>query len=159
MKTKISFILLFFALLSFQVEAAEKIVHKIILHNQSPIADEIIRDVFIIKEGEPFNQERVEKGLEGLKAWGRFSLVQLKKNSDSKGVVLDLTLKGGLVISNINIFGNFPLLSRRVQATVLFRVGDLYDPQIISEQVERIRLLFEGEGYLGTTVSVREKIN
>lgn len=135
----------------------EPVIHQIVVDPGPTVSAETVRQVLPFKEGDLFDQGRLDQALTYLKQWGRFETVNVEKKVEKEGVVLIFHLQAGLVISRIHLKGHYPFLTRRIMTVINLHVGEIYHPETVQEQTGRIVRFFEGQGYAGTQVFVEEK--
>ncbi|MBI4224647.1 MAG: hypothetical protein HY609_06895, partial [Deltaproteobacteria bacterium] len=63
-------------------------------------------------------------------------------------------LAQGPIVGNINIAGHYPYVETRIRKRITLRVGDLFDPENIEDQKERIIRFFDRLGFYNTQVRV-----
>ncbi|MDO8461942.1 MAG: outer membrane protein assembly factor BamA [Deltaproteobacteria bacterium] len=157
MNKKVFFFICALLVFSSRSQGAETLVHSITLRNHTAVSDETIRSILPLKEGETWDEEKFKQAIAYLKQWGRFRKVEAEKKISQLGVDLVFNLDDGWIISNIDVRGHYPFLSRRIRAVISLRVGTSYREGMAEEQIERIEHFFEGQGYEGTKVFVEEK--
>ncbi|MGA1864395.1 MAG: outer membrane protein assembly factor BamA [bacterium] len=52
-----------------------------------------------------------------------------------------------LIISDINIIGNFPIFEKELQRVINIRIGEEYNPDVVSEVAKKIEKIYQDEGY------------
>ena len=57
-----------------------------------------------------------------------------------------------LIISSINILGNFPVFEKELQRVINIRIGEEYRSDIVMEVVKKIEKIYQDEGYDGVRV-------
>lgn len=139
-------------------QAATRIA-SISVENISHVPIGQILEVLPVKKGDTYDAQKIDQAISYLKKWGRFSLVDLKINKTNQGVELLFIVKEGLMISGLNIYGNYPYLSTRLRRILTVHTSDLYDEERAREQSAKLESFYERKGYEGTKVSLTPKIN
>lgn len=145
-----------FLLLNTPLKAAGERIGHVTIQNGTHVSNDLIASVLTIKEGDTFNEDKLNTSLVFLKKWGRFKQVTHQLRRHGGRVDIEISLKEVPIIVKIDIRGHYPFMKRRVKAPITIRVGDPYDPVSVAEQSGRIEHFFEGEGYLGTHVTVEQ---
>ncbi|MGA1842140.1 MAG: outer membrane protein assembly factor BamA, partial [bacterium] len=52
-----------------------------------------------------------------------------------------------LIISGINILGNFPIFEKELQRVINIRIGEEYYPDVVKEVAKKIEKIYQDEGY------------
>ncbi len=123
------------------------------------ISETEIRNVLLLQEGDPFDPQKLDQGVSYLKKWGRFSSIHVEKKETPGGVQLTFILKEGLLINNIYIKGTYPFLTNKIQRTLTIHTGELFKPDLMEEQIQKIRNFYERHGYWETQISLIQQIN
>ena len=139
--------------------AASDLVAQIRIINGGKKLEQQIRQVVLLKEGQPYSEEDLQETMQLIKQWGRFERYQVFKEHRENGWYITFDLLPGLIINRISFRGQFPYLTSRIARNVGLRVGEVYQRESIIDEVKKVRRFFEREGYFATTVKVKEDIN
>lgn len=123
------------------------------------ISEAEIRNVILLQEGDPFDSVKLDQAISYLKKWGRFPSVTVEKKETKEGVHLTFFLKEGLLINNIFIRGSYPFLTNRIQRILTIHPGELFNPDLMEEQIKKIRNFYERNGYWETQITFIPSIN
>lgn len=155
---KKNFFLLLLTISASTAYATTRVV-SISIENGSHIPIKQIREVLPVKTGDIYDPQKTDQAISYLKKWGRFSLVDSKTTKTTQGVELLFIVKEGLMISGLNIYGNYPYLSTHLRRILTLHTSDLYDEERAREQSAKLESFYERKGYEGTKVSLTPKIN
>ena len=127
--------------------------------NATRVPTERIQNVLGLKEGQIITEEEIEKAMSYLRKWSRFEKIEVQKDYQKGGLVLQITLEDSLLITNIDIQGHFPYLASRIRNVIGMRVGQIYHRDALIEEVKKVRRFFEREGYFDNYVRVDATFN
>lgn len=105
--------------------------------------------------GDIYDPKRVELGIHYLKQWGIFEKVEVQTKETIEGMVIQIHLQEGPVISEIDIRGNYPYITTKIRKRLTLQVGEILQPQKLEEQKKRIKKFYERKGYFNTQVFVK----
>ena len=129
------------------------------IENGTLAPTEQILQVLPLREGDPFDQAKLEQAISTLKKWGRFQVIDYEKKAVPDGIRLRFILRDGFLVSGIDIYGGYPYLSARLRRMITVHSGDLYDPPKALEQEERLAVFYERKGFEGTSVRLTPVLN
>ena len=156
MKQKIFiFLLVLMSFLSSAHAASEKIA-QIRISGLSRIGEDTVRHVLPFQEGDPFRVQKVDEAITALRRWGAFDAIQVDIDSTPEGKLLHFRLDEATVILLIEIQGNYPFVENRIRKYFTLKAGDIYTPQSVKAQVDRIKTFYEQQGYINTEVEILE---
>ena len=115
---------------------------------------QLARDLIVIKEGEPFLPDSLEKSIEELKLSKRFQEIHVDSRQEERGIALLFNLKPFQLIKDIRIYGEFPLFEREILRTMTIHVGDIHIHEELSKQGTLIAEVFKGEGFVEPKITV-----
>ncbi|MBI4367421.1 MAG: BamA/TamA family outer membrane protein [Deltaproteobacteria bacterium] len=113
-----------------------------------------VRTVLPITEGAPYSPEAIAATERILNQWGRFDTVIVRPAPHREGIDVDIELVESQLIGEIKIRGNYPFIQNKIRRQLTMRPGDRYDPGRIAEQIDRIKNLYDREGFHNTAVEV-----
>jgi len=119
--------------------------------------EKAVRDIIDISPGDSFSLERVDIAVERLRKWGIFDAIDVYPSASPEGIVLVFNLEEATVVASIDITGNYPYIETKVRKYFTLHAGDIYTPDSVQEQVDRIKEFYLRQGYVGTEVYVEEE--
>ena len=123
-----------------------------------PSVDEVLlKEVTHLEVGQPFNEEKLEYAKQNLRKWGIFKTVEAEIRTTPKGVMIQFKLEAGSTIRDVVIRGNYPFLETKIKRAVILHSGDLYYPEKVPEQIDRLLQFYEKQGYFNSTVFIEEE--
>lgn len=150
--------ILFFSLASLSAYAELQIA-SIEIENGSRLSLDEIRQVLPIHEGDPYDPAKIDQTRSYLKKWGRFSDIDIRTQRSPQGMIVRIAVKEGLMISGLDIYGNYPYLSTRLRRILTVHTGELYETEKAQEQSKKLAAFYERRGYEGTQVNLTPRIN
>ncbi len=133
-----------------------EIIRFIEIHHQVRERLGDIQAVIRMKEGDVFSQEKVENAIYDLRKWNVFKNVEVLIKHEADGVSLVFELEDAYLIKDVELHGNYPLLENKIRRALFFTTGDVYNPEKIPEQINRLLSFYEKEGYKDTSVLIEE---
>ncbi|MFO1518114.1 MAG: outer membrane protein assembly factor BamA [bacterium] len=133
-----------------------EILRSIEIQNQLASRRPDVLAIIRMKVGEPFDRDKMENSIYDLRKWGVFKNVEVIVKHEGNDVSLIYQLEDAYLIKDIEIHGNYPLLEKRVRRAIFFSLGDVYNPEKIPEQIERLIEFYEKEGRKDTSVFIEE---
>jgi outer membrane protein insertion porin family len=115
---------------------------------------QLARDLIVLKEGEPFSPDSLERSIEALKLSKRFGEIHVDSRQEERGIALLFSLKPFQLIKDIRIYGEFPLFEREILRAMTILVGDIYTNEELSKQGTLIAEVFKREGFIEPKVTV-----
>ncbi len=129
------------------------------LQNRYFVNEEQVKKVIPIQEGDVYDPVKVEQTLSYLKKWGRFSRIDLEKRTEKGGVAVLITLQQGLLLSNIDIKGTYPFLENRLRRTLSIHPGEIYLPEEMPSQIDKLRNFYDRRGFQDTRIELDTHVN
>jgi outer membrane protein insertion porin family len=145
-----------FYLLSPSPAYADEIIKSIEIQNQILERRPDILALIRMKEGDPFNRDKMENAIYDLRKWGVFKNVEAIVKHEGNSVSLIFQLEDAYILKDIEIHGNFPLLEKKVKRAIFFSTGDVFNEEKIPEQIGRMISFYEKEGYKDTVVFIEQ---
>jgi len=115
---------------------------------------QLARDLIVLKEGEPFSPDSLERSIEALKLSERFQEINVDSRQEERGIALLFDLKPFQLIKDIRIYGEFPLFEREILRAMTINVGDIHTHKELSKQATLIAEVFKGEGFVKPKVTI-----
>lgn len=146
----------FFIFLSSAFCRAE-LVSEVNIKGLVAIEEERVRDVIDIKQGDEFSLEAVELSIARLRMWGVFDAISVDPLMTDNGIAINYNLDEALIVSSIDIEGNYPYVETKVRKYLTLHPGDIYTPTVLEEQIGRIKDFYLRQGFVGTEIYVDEQ--
>lgn len=124
------------------------------LQNRYFVNASLVKKVLPIQPGDPADPQKIDQALSYLKKWGRFSKIDLVQKETSKGLLLYFTLQQGLLVSNIDIEGTYPYLENRLRRTLSIHPGEIYLPEEMTDQIEKLKNFYDRRGFRDVIVTL-----
>lgn len=121
------------------------------------ISEDIVRDVIPFKEGDEFNFEELDKAIGYLRKWGVFDTIEARIYEAHEGVVVEFQVTMALVVTQIDIVGNYPYLENKIKKYLTLHSGDVYTNKRVEDQIERIVEFYNRKGHIDVQVYVEEE--
>jgi len=121
------------------------------------VSEEKVKELIGIEPGDEFSLQEVDRSIEYLRTWGVFDVIGVSPAMTDEGVVLDYYLEEATIVASVDIAGNYPYIENKVRKRLTLHPGDVYTPERLLEQIDRIKEFYKREGYVGTEVSVEEE--
>lgn len=113
-----------------------------------------------MRPGDPFSYDALENAINDLRKWGVFRQVEvLVERRPNRTVHLTFQLEDAYLIKDVEIHGNFPLLEKKIRRAIFLSSGEIFDPERIPEQIERLLSFYEKEGYRDTSVLIEKQFD
>ena len=109
--------------------------------------DDRVADVF---------DDMLERSVRYLKKWQLLERIDAVAQETPAGVIVTFTLKDATIVAQIDVTGNYPYIENKVRKYLTLNAGDIYTPERVDEQVERLAEFYKREGYVDTDFSVTE---
>lgn len=145
------------ASLTSAVAYAEK-VDKIEISGLTTISEKVVRDIITLKVGDEFSFEALDDSLSYLRKWGIFDRIETSPVMTPEGVVVRISLEEAVIVESIDIHGNYPYIENKIRKYLSLYAGDIYTPDRILEQIERLKAFYKRQGFIATEVSVDEEM-
>lgn len=124
----------------------------------SSLSDREVKDVVGIKKGDPYSSVSIEKAISNLRKWGVFDTIEVSPEITPQGAAIHFHLKEAIVVVSVDIDGNYPYIENKIRKYLTLHPGDIYTPDKLADQIERIKTFYAREGYVGTEVYVDEDL-
>lgn len=121
------------------------------------LSEERVSELIGIEPGDEFSLGEVDRSIEYLRNWGVFDVIKVSPSMSPDGVVLDYYLEEATIVASIDVTGNYPYIENKVRKRLTLHPGDIYTPERLLEQIERIKNFYKREGHVGTEVYVEEE--
>lgn len=122
-------------------------------------AEEQVRAVLPIREGDAFTAKKLDEALNFLRRWGIFETINASTTPSASGTAVDFYLQEAIIIGDIEIMGNYPYVEPKIKKYLTIRPGDMYTRPRIDDQMKRIKEFYEREGFFNTVVTTKEAWN
>ena len=109
-----------------------------------------------INPGDEFSKANLKRGLERIKEWDVVDIKSVDYKSTDNEIEIDINLHPFVIVSQIDVSGNFPYLERKVRRYLNLYPGNRYSDKKVAEQVERIREFYIKHGHTNPKVWVEE---
>lgn len=154
---KLTFILvcLILIIISPPILSAEEIA-EVRISGLTTISEEKVREVIGIKGGDIYSAGAIEDAKENLRKWGVFDEIEVSQSPTPSGTVVSFQLREAMVVVSINIEGNYPYIENKIRKHLSLHPGDIFTPDVLSKEVDRIKAFYAREGFVGTEVFVNE---
>jgi outer membrane protein insertion porin family len=116
-----------------------------------------ILDVIPLKEGEPYSPELLQRTLKFMEKWDVFSKIEHSVKRTAEGVIVSFRFTGATIVAQIDIKGNYPYIENKLRKYLTLNAGDVYTPQKVEEQIDRLLEFYTREGFVDTEISVSEE--
>ncbi len=114
-----------------------------------------VRDLMLLKQGEPFSSQRFVRAVDILSDSGLFADIHVPDPKPFKdGISLVFRLKPFDRIKGIKIKGAFPFFKKDILGIMSLRVGDAFRDRDMEDQRERIVAFLKKEGYIDPQVRI-----
>jgi outer membrane protein insertion porin family len=109
---------------------------------------DLAKNLILLREGDQFSPDLVQESIEALKLSKRFQEIYVDSELEREGIALLFDLKPFRLISDIKIYGEFPLFERELLKAMTSYVGDVYIHEDLHKQASLIAEVFKREGFL-----------
>lgn len=123
-------------------------VDRILIEGSKRIEPETVRSYLLIREGDQFDPNRIDRSLKSLFATGMFADVSFKK----QGADLVVTVVENPIINRIAFEGNSTVDDERIEPEVTLRPRVIYTRTKVQNDVQRILTLYRRLGRFAATV-------
>ncbi len=121
------------------------------------LSEKKVKNLIGIEPGEEFYLQELDRSIKYLRKWGVFDVIEASPSMTAEGVVLDYHLEEATVVALIDIAGNYPYLENKIRKHLSMHPGDIYTPDRLLEQIDRIKDFYKREGFVATEVYVEEE--
>lgn len=123
----------------------------------SNVGEKSVRDLINIEEGDEFSPKALKDAELNLKSWGLFDKIDVSTEDMAGGIAIKFDLNEAPIVVSIDIVGNYPYLENKIRKNLSLHPGEIFSPERLSEQIERIKAFYAREGYVGTEVYVEQE--
>lgn len=123
------------------------IIDRISIAGNRRVDTEAIAKKISSKEGEPFSSDTVKDDIRNIYAAGYFDDVSASLADTASGRVLTFTVKELPFIRRIEFRGNSEIKQERLTDAVTLKTNRVLDRVVLAENAEKIKALYEDEGY------------
>lgn len=134
------------------VAAAVPVIADIKIGGPVSVSEKTILAILPFKVGDPFDAKQIGEAEDILEKWGIFDLVFIDAAETPDGIHILIQLHQAEVISQINVSGNYPYIRKQVRKRIAIEVGDIYVPEKIGAQKEKIIDFYSRRGFYNTQV-------
>ena len=106
-----------------------------------------IKGRLTLKEGEPFTAEKIREQIRALYQMGYFEDVRVETEAVAGGIAVIFVVTEKPFVTEILFDGNDNIKDERLTEKLTVRPQSFLDQQQIKDSVERLRVLYEEEGY------------
>jgi outer membrane protein insertion porin family len=147
----ISILLLATALPVFAADEGAKITDIQITGNQK-VETDTIRSKMSIKVGDPFIPSKVRQDVENIYRMGYFSDIKVGAEGYQGGLRLTFNVVERPILASFNFEGNKKIESSKLREKVNLSAYSIYNPSLVEENAEKLRLYYQDEGYYNARV-------
>ncbi len=143
-----SSLLLFLALAFGRAEGQERaLVKQIDVKGSRKIDEATIRFKLKTKVGEPFSLEKTREDVKALYRLGFYDDVAVDAEVFEGGLKVTFILTEKPTIREVKIRGNKQIATDKIREKLALTEGGVFNPQAMASNAEKVRLLYEEEGY------------
>lgn len=140
--------LLFLALALGRAQGQDQaLVKQLDIKGSRKIDESTIRFRLKTKVGEPFSLERTREDVKSLYRLGFFDDVAVDAEVFEGGLKVTFILTEKPIIREVKIRGNKQIAIDKIKEKLALTEGGVFNPQAVASNAERVRLLYEEEGY------------
>src|SRR3989475_704676 len=133
-------------------QESAQLIKAIKIQGNKRIEAPAIRGRISLKEGEPFVAEKIREQIRAVYQMGYFEDVRVETESVAGGVSVIFVVTEKPFVTEILYDGNDNIKDEKLTEKLTVRPQSFLDQQQIKDSVERLRLLYEDEGYLNVQV-------
>jgi outer membrane protein insertion porin family len=147
----ISILLIAAALPVFAADEGARITDIQITGNKK-VETDTIRSKMSIKVGDTFIPSKVRQDVENIYRMGYFSDVKVDAEGYQGGLRLTFNVVERPILASFNFEGNKKLESTKLREKVNLTAYSIYNPSLVEENAEKLRLYYQDEGYYNAQV-------
>jgi outer membrane protein insertion porin family len=147
----ISILLIATALPVFAADEGARITDIQITGNKK-VETDTIRSKMSIKVGDPFIPSKVRQDVENIYRMGFFSDIKVDAEGYQGGLRLTFNVVERPILASFNFEGNKKLESSKLREKVNLAAYSIYNPSLVEENAEKLRLYYQDEGYYNAQV-------
>jgi len=130
-------------------------VKELVIRGNRKIEESTIRFKMKTRVGEPFSVETLREDVKALYATGYFDQVEVEAEGFEGGLRLIVRVKEKPYIKEILVEGNKALDSKKIRERIDLPLGSIANTVSLNQNAEKVRLLYEEQGYYQATVTPR----
>ncbi len=116
------------------------------------VETDTLRSKMSIKVGDPFIPSKVRQDVESLYRMGYFSDIKVDAEGYQGGLRLTFNVVERPILASFNFEGNEKLESTKLREKVNLTAYSIYNPSLVEENAEKLRLFYQDEGYYNAQV-------
>lgn len=132
-------------------ESGEKVV-AIEIRGHNRIEPSTIRARLKTKEGDLFSSESVREDIRGIYQLGFFLDVRVESEAAEGGVKVIYEVTERPTVTEITFLGNLAILPDKLKDRIMLKKQTFLDDHLVKEDVERLRQMYEEEGFSNTEI-------
>jgi outer membrane protein insertion porin family len=125
----------------------QAVIKQLDIKGSRKIDEATIRFRLKTKVGEPFSLEKTREDVKTLYRLGFFDDVAVDAEVFEGGLKVTFILTEKPTIREVKIRGNKQIATDKIKEKVALTEGGVFNPQVVAANAERVRLLYEEEGY------------
>ncbi|TLY22331.1 MAG: outer membrane protein assembly factor BamA [Nitrospirae bacterium] len=133
-------------------QESAQLIKAIKIQGNKRIEAPAIRGRISLKEGEPFSAERIREQIRAIYQMGYFEDVRVETEPVAGGVAVMFVVSEKPFVTQILYDGNDNVKDEKLTEKLTVRPQSFLDQQQIKDSVERLRLLYEDEGYFSARI-------
>ena len=133
-------------------QESAQLIKAIKIQGNKRIEAPAIRGRISLKEGEPFAAEKIREQIRAVYQMGYFEDVRVETESVTGGVAVIFVVTEKPFVTEILYDGNDNIKDEKLTEKLTVRPQSFLDQQQIKDSVERLRLLYEDEGYFSARI-------
>ncbi len=122
------------------------------INGNKKVETETIRTKMGIKVGDLFSPSKVRDDIDSIYKMGYFSDVQVEAEGYNGGLRLIFNLIERPIVKSISFEGNDNIDKDKLREKVNLTAFSVYNPALVAENTEKIKLFYQGEGYFNVSV-------
>ena len=133
-------------------QESAQLIKAIKIQGNKRIEAPAIRGRISLKEGEPFAAEKIREQIRAVYQMGYFEDVRVETEPVAGGVAVIFVVTEKPFVTEILYDGNDNIKDEKLTEKLTVRPQSFLDQQQIKDSVERLRLLYEDEGYFSARI-------
>lgn len=150
-----AFVCIFLLLTSIPAIAEEEgqaKVTEIQIAGNKKVESETIRSKISVKPGDVFSPSAVRNDVAAIYKMGFFDDVRVDAEGAGGGIRLIFNVVERPIITSFSFEGNKNIETSKIREKVNLTPYSVYNPALVAENVERLKIFYQGEGYYNATV-------
>lgn len=127
-------------------------VDKVLVSGNRRVDSTAISKKLTSRAGEPFSPDNVREDIRAIYSMGYFDDVSADMSEGAGGKILTYTVKEMPFIKKIEFKGNSEVKEDKIREELTLRENTVLDRTLLAENAERIRALYEEEGYYTASI-------